>query len=461
MMFNRLAQFLLALLAAVCLTGCAALGQSEPTPLPTVILGGDSAAPLATDNPSPRPAGGGVTASGVVVPAQQAQLAFALGGTVLSVNVALGDTVSAGQALVTLDATEVRLAVVQAEADLAAAQSNYDTIKATQAAQQEASIAAATLALKKAQNALDQLNQNAALASAEAQLAVANAQKALDEAQRIRTNMNYPRANQTTIDGAQAFYDLKEDELQTAHEAYDRVKGLAPDNPERSRALLNLSNAQKERDRALATLNWYLGKNSEKDIAKADADLALAQAQFNAAKQELEDTKDGPSASDLALVQAGIASAQAQLDQANASAATDPLALAQAQLDAARARLELAQAQLAKTTLTAPFDGTVAAVNTRSGEWATPGQPALTLVNVALLRIETTDLSERDVPGIEIGQSVTVFIKALNQTVPGRVSAISPLADTLGGDVVYKTIIDLDEPAPGLRAGMSAEVSFD
>jgi hypothetical protein len=40
---------------------------------------------------------------------------------------------------------------------------------------------------------------------------------------------------------------------------------------------------------------------------------------------------------------------------------------------------------------------------------------------------------------------VTVFIKALNQDVAGKVSAIAPLADTLGGDVVYKTTIDLDE----------------
>jgi hypothetical protein len=40
------------------------------------------------------------------------------------------------------------------------------------------------------------------------------------------------------------------------------------------------------------------------------------------------------------------------------------------------------------------------------------------------------------------------------------VSAISPLADTLGGDVVYKVTIELDSLPEGLRAGMSAEVQF-
>ena len=55
---------------------------------------------------------------------------------------------------------------------------------------------------------------------------------------------------------------------------------------------------------------------------------------------------------------------------------------------------------------------------------------------------------------------MSVRIKALNQSVKGKVSTISPLANTLGGDVVYKTTIDLDEPLAGLRAGMSVDVEF-
>ena len=77
------------------------------------------------------------------------------------------------------------------------------------------------------------------------------------------------------------------------------------------------------------------------------------------------------------------------------------------------------------------------------------------------LQVETTDLSERDVPKVEIGQPVTVFVEALNENVTGKVLLISPVSNTLGGDVVYKTTIELDQPFPaGLRAGMSAEVQF-
>jgi hypothetical protein len=41
------------------------------------------------------------------------------------------------------------------------------------------------------------------------------------------------------------------------------------------------------------------------------------------------------------------------------------------------------------------------------------------------------------------------------------VSEISALADRLGGDVIYKTTIELDTRPDGLRAGMSVEVTFN
>jgi macrolide-specific efflux system membrane fusion protein len=82
------------------------------------------------------------------------------------------------------------------------------------------------------------------------------------------------------------------------------------------------------------------------------------------------------------------------------------------------------------------------------------------LADLDHLRIETTDLSERDILRVKIGQPVTVLVKPLNQSVAGRVSQIGLLASTLGGDVVYKVTIDLDTIPTGLRAGMSVEVQL-
>jgi multidrug resistance efflux pump len=379
---------------------------------------------------------------------------------VQSLDVVEGQAVESGQILASLDAVETQLAVEQARSALEAAQANYQQLKATLPASRQAEISAAALALAEAQNALDRLQQDAPLGAAEAQLAVSNAQKALAEAQRKRTNMDYPRANQTTIDGAQAFYDLKELELEKARGDYDRVKGHSADDPERIKALLDLTNAQNERDRALITLNWYLGKNSEQDLAQADAELALARAKLEAAQRRWDELRLGPAPAELALAEARLASAQAQAALANARLAEADLSQAQSQVDAARLSLEAAEAQLAKMKIIAPFAGVVATLAIEPGEWAMAGQPILTLVDLEHLYVETTDLSERDLPQVAPGQAVTVFVKALGQEISGQVSRISPLAETLGGDVVYRTTIDLEEALPGLRVGMSVEVQF-
>ncbi|NMC14574.1 MAG: efflux RND transporter periplasmic adaptor subunit, partial [Chloroflexi bacterium] len=123
-------------------------------------------------------------------------------------------------------------------------------------------------------------------------------------------------------------------------------------------------------------------------------------------------------------------------------------------------QLAAAQAKLANLTLTAPFDGIVSEVNLLSGEYGILGQTILTLADLDHLRIETTDLIERDLPQVAVLQSVLVMVKALNEDIGGKVSQISPLASTLGGDVVYKVTIELDEIPKGFREGMSVEVQF-
>ena len=76
------------------------------------------------------------------------------------------------------------------------------------------------------------------------------------------------------------------------------------------------------------------------------------------------------------------------------------------------------------------------------------------------LRMETSDLSERDVSEVTLGQGATVYIEALNLEVGGTVVEIAPQANTIGGDVVYTVTIELDEQPEGLRWGMSVDVEI-
>ena len=94
------------------------------------------------------------------------------------------------------------------------------------------------------------------------------------------------------------------------------------------------------------------------------------------------------------------------------------------------------------------------------GQWVVAGKDAAELADLGCLVVETTDLSERDVPALMVGQPANVEIEALGLSISGRLTEIAPLADTLGGDVVYQVTVELDSRPDGLRAGMSVDVAF-
>lgn len=140
---------------------------------------------------------------------------------------------------------------------------------------------------------------------------------------------------------------------------------------------------------------------------------------------------------------------QQQLDVAN-----NDIAKSQALVDSAKAVLA------AQSDLTAPFAGTVISVDISPYETVTPGQVVIVLGDLSKYQIETTDLSERDVTQVQVGQSATVFIEALDGEFPGTVVDVARISSEIGGDVVYKVTIELDEQPAGLLWGMSADVEI-
>lgn len=133
---------------------------------------------------------------------------------------------------------------------------------------------------------------------------------------------------------------------------------------------------------------------------------------------------------------------------------------AQAIANQAKASWDSAEANLAQATLTAPFDGTVVDIAITPGELVQVNQVVLVLADLSDLQVTTTDLSERDIVRVQPGQSVEVYIEALNETVAGKVVRISPIAEDVGGDVVYPVTIELENQPDGLLWGMTAEVQI-
>jgi RND family efflux transporter MFP subunit len=168
----------------------------------------------------------------------------------------------------------------------------------------------------------------------------------------------------------------------------------------------------------------------EAKVKEAEANLAVAQVQVNYLKR-------------IGTDEVHLESAQAEADRA------------QALLDSANATLA------AQSTLVAPFDGIVVSVDISPAETVVPGRVIITIGDLSGWQVETTDLSERDVPRVQIGQTASVFIEALNQEFPGEVIDISRISATIGGDVVFKVTIDMDKQPQGLLWGMSADVKIE
>ena len=131
---------------------------------------------------------------------------------------------------------------------------------------------------------------------------------------------------------------------------------------------------------------------------------------------------------------------------------------ADAKVQQAQLALELAQINLTEGTITAPFDGTIASLEVVPGEFVQSHQVVATLASLDHLQVETTDLSERDISNVHVGDPATISIEALGKTFNGKVVSLSPISDTIGGDVVFKVTIAFDGQPENLLWGMTAEV---
>ena len=135
--------------------------------------------------------------------------------------------------------------------------------------------------------------------------------------------------------------------------------------------------------------------------------------------------------------------------------------IAHAGVEQAQAALETAQATDAQSTLVAPYDATVASISILPGEYVEQHQVVVTLATLNTLQVETTDLSERDIPNVRVGAPVAIFVEALNENFRGKVMKIAPKADIVGGDVVFKVTIAFDKQPENLLWGMTAEVTIE
>lgn len=134
---------------------------------------------------------------------------------------------------------------------------------------------------------------------------------------------------------------------------------------------------------------------------------------------------------------------------------------AAAKLDVDRATVSLAEARLAKTRITAPFEGVVGLRSVSPGDYINPGQALAPLEQLQVLKADFR-LSEAALSRIKVGQTLNLEVDAYpGQVFPGRVYAIDPglAEDTRSIGVRARVPNEKGRLRPGLFARVKLVIS--
>ena len=378
-----------ALIAIVALVAVAAVWALNP-------FGKAAAASLVTARATTGTIVSSVSVSGSVASSTVNELSFASSGTVTAVKVAVGDKVTAGQVLATIDDASLNVQLEVAQANLTAAQARQTLDKAgptaTTVASARDSVNQAKLQLSTAKTSLsDAIAQNnQGTAQAKAALTAAKAQLAADTAALPPGDPQLAK-DQQALDAAAA--NVSSTELKATlslHQAQAQV----------SSASLNVTTAE----------HSYAAKVVPTTAAQLTADAAaVAQAQQALATlQQTGSTIVAPSAGTVTVV--GIKVGQAvSAPSANASSSSSASTTGQIEV------MDLAHLQIA-------------------------GQA-----------------SETDIAKLKMDQSATITATSLGtDTVVGKVCQLSIVGAQISGVTSFGVTVCLDGTDPALLVGMSA-----
>jgi HlyD family secretion protein len=353
-----------------------------------------------------------VSANGTLASLQSVQLNWGNSGVVAGVDVKVGDVVKAGDELARLDPNSLSQSAILSEANLA-----------------------------NAQKALDDLyKQYGQLDLAQARQNVAAAEQRQDTAQKSLQALKTP-ASQAEVDQAKANLLLAQRQLENTQQQIEIVQKKLSRTPDQysfweSKKLYQqileglqrreISNTRNYED-AAAKLDDLQKPPDPVDLANAEAELALAQAQLLDARKQLSDLEAGPTNDDIRAAQAQVEAAQAQVD---------------------------------KRRILAPISATVTQVDSKPGDQVATGQLAFRLDDISQI-VVNAGISEIDVTRLQIGQPVTVHLDAApDQTYHGHVSKILPVGENQQGVVNFTTTILLDNADNRARPGMTAGVDI-
>jgi len=401
-----------------------------------------------------------VSVTGTVVPVQNIDLAFSEGGRINHIYVGVGDKVTEGETLLTLDNSDLSAQVAQAEANVATQQANLANLEqGTRPEQIQVQRAAVAKAQQDLQNdyagIFDILND----AYAKADDAVHN------QTGPFFTNGDTPSPQLTfQISDPQVQVNVVNLRVQATNELNKWKAELAPLASDSATGTLLAALDQGQAH--LSVIRSYLGSaldavNSNSNLS--DATVATYRANINVGRTNVNNSYTALSDQEQAIASQSITVQQAndQLTLDLAGSTSDQIAAQEAQVAQAKANASYAESLLAKTVLRAPFSGTVTKMNLVKGDVVAANDPAVSLIGSGKFEIEAY-VAESDIAKVAIGDTATVTLDAYGNGVvfTAKVIKIDLSETVLDGVATYKTTLQFDTEDQKILPGLTANVDI-
>jgi len=405
------------------------------------------------------------TASGQVVAQREAGLSLPTSGLVDQINIAIGDEVKAGDALIQLNQAALERSVAAAERDVIIAEAELVNLLAGAT---DADIFATEAAVSSAQARLDELLDGP---SAE-QIAASEANKKAAQANMWSGSGQVQAAHDVSeadILAAEANLNAALEQQEAAHNTWVLMADcevnesgvhecLPSDKPQMETVDLGVQAANAQVAIAEARLEELRNPDAN-NVASSRAGLASSSAQYEAAVARHDALLLGASEADIASAEADLASVQASLAKLATGPSQTNITIYETRLAQAQTGLQEALNSLADATLTAPFDGKITAVNVSEGELAS-GLVA-TIVDSGSLEV-VLNVDEIDVGSLALDQPAIVVMETWPEVeIDSFVSAIAPVASVSGNGIVsYDVNLSLQETDLPILVGMTANAEL-
>jgi membrane fusion protein (multidrug efflux system) len=318
---------------------------------------------------------GRISTDDAQVDAHIAPIASKVAGNIAEILVDDNQTVKAGETLLRIDPRDYQARLAQAEAALAAAES--------QSAGAHAGVP------------LVNSTTSSAEAAAEAQLAAANA-----EATRAQTD--FERASSSDLAFAKADVEAKRATADRTRADLARMEPLAAKDEITKQQFDGYVAAAKIADSELRASDEKL-LNAQKNAQASGASVQAAQARADAARASFAQARANRGQVAITSAQAGTAAAAIQQ---------------------ARANLDAARLELGYTTIVAPIDGVVTRKSVQLGQIVQPGQSLLTIVPLQDVWV-TANFKETQLAGVREGQRAEVRVDMYGQSFAGHVHSVA------------------------------------